>query len=186
MTRECGDIIGTCHVWQAAIVYNGDMEPECDMCGPLTDAYAAAMEAAWAAARDHDTERWLGFMAEAIEHSGVLTDVTGADPYGATDASEALHDMLLYLTDPIRADMPGARYERAMKRTAQALAARGRQQQAREEKWARERAATAPEASRPLPPQVMDTFDPLEMPRTHSARVNTPAFDQPITEEVPQ
>jgi len=127
MTRECGDIIGTCHVCQAAIAYNGAMEPECDMCGPLTDAYAAAMEAAWAAARDHDTERWLSLMAEAIEHSGVLTDVTGADPYGATDASEALHDMLLYLTDPIRADMPGARYERAMKRTAQALAARGRQ-----------------------------------------------------------
>jgi len=158
MTRECGDIIGMCHVCQAAIAYNGDMEPECDGCGPLTKAYAAAMEAAWAAAREHDTERWLSLMAEAIEHSGVLTDVTGADPYGAREASESLHDMLLYLTDPIRADMPGARYRRHW-----------RQQQAREEKWARERAATAPEAGRPLPP-----------------RVNTPAFDQPITEEVSQ
>jgi len=127
MVYECGDIIGSCCVCGNVIRYNGDMEPECDGCGPLTKAYAETMEAAWAAAREHDTERWLSLMAEAIEHSGVLTDVTGADPYGATDASEALHDMLLYLTDPIRADMPGARYERAMKRTAQALAARGRQ-----------------------------------------------------------
>jgi len=120
----------------------------CEECGPLEEAYHEAMLRALKTA--YDPAQMTEHLTHALEHADYLLAHGGPD---------LLADDMQMMEDIIRS---------ATQRQRECSRRHWRQKQAREEKWARKRAATAPEASRPLPPQVMDTFDP------------------PITEEVPQ